>query len=282
MFPHLLVCFLLQTGFPLRASSGVASSGVASSGVASPGVASSGVASSGVDSALCARKDTTDITDVFNTLMDVYDAYQTAAVTAADKKMPTLSLREANKVFEKKGEYFLPRCFKGRVPTSGVYDGDTFTMIAHCAPDTSKSYKWRVRLRGIDCPEMNGRTKKERRWAIAAREHVVSLIEGEVVTLDKIGYDKYGRVLANVSRDGKDVAASLLKAKLAVKYDGRTKAKIDWNEVCSKGKKLDKKVELLVKQYEEKRSKQGGLKAKSTTKRKKEVDGGGGFWGMFF
>ena len=250
------------------------------------------VDSRGGGTQLCAKwakKDSSTVDDIVsivsavsvaaNTLIDAYDAYQTAAVTAADKKMAAPSLRDANAMFEKKGGFFLPRCFKGRVPTNAnaIYDGDTFTMIAHNAPDASKSYKWRVRLRGCDCPELSGSTKSERRWAIVAREHVVSLIEGEVVTLDKIGYDKYGRVLANVEVNGVDLASSLLKAKLAVPYDGRTKSKVNWKELCSKGKRVDPRIDRIVTEYEERRK---VTKPKPSSKTK--IGFGGGFWGMFY
>ncbi len=91
-----------------------------------------------------------------------------------------------------------------------VVDGDTI----HCGEQ-------RVRLAGLDAPELRARCEEEARLAQAATERLRGLVEGGV-TLHQTGQDRFGRTLA-VVRDqrGEDVAAVLIREGLARPYDGR-------------------------------------------------------------
>ena len=91
-----------------------------------------------------------------------------------------------------------------------VVDGDTI----QCAGQ-------RVRLAGLDAPEMRARCKEERDLAMAATARLRVLLEGGV-TLEPAGQDRYGRILA-VVRDsrGEDVADVLIRENLARAYHGR-------------------------------------------------------------
>jgi endonuclease YncB( thermonuclease family) len=80
----------------------------------------------------------------------------------------------------------------------------------------------RVRLRGIDAPEMHARCADERDKAVAARAALTRLLSQGGVGITRIGQDKYGgRVDADVStaRTG-DVSAALLASGYARRYDG--------------------------------------------------------------
>ncbi len=101
-----------------------------------------------------------------------------------------------------------------------VIDGDTFEVRVHLWPGLNITT--RVRLRGIDTPELKARCMEERIKAEAARDALRAILEqGEVgivrVTLDKFG----GRVLADASTYATpDVAEKLLGAGHARRYGG--------------------------------------------------------------
>ena len=110
-----------------------------------------------------------------------------------------------------------------------VYDGDSITVGAplHIAGER-RFYKFSVRVRGIDCPEMRSRNRGEKQVAREAKKFVSERLMKRVVHLTRLGTDKYGRLLATVGYDGQDLSTQLLEAHLAVPYRGRRKNVIDW------------------------------------------------------
>lgn len=71
----------------------------------------------------------------------------------------------------------------------------------------------RVRLRGIDAPEMHARCDDERVKAVAARDALIKILGEGAVGISRIGQDKYGgRVDADVSTARTpDVSTALLE-----------------------------------------------------------------------
>lgn len=110
------------------------------------------------------------------------------------------------------------------------HDGDTLKVDIPGAPEIiGKSVG--VRVRGIDTPEMHGKGKCERLMAGLAKARVKLLLHGaKRIDLERVARDKYFRILADVSVDGKSLAGILIKEGLAVPYDGGTKAKRSWCE----------------------------------------------------
>jgi endonuclease YncB( thermonuclease family) len=104
-----------------------------------------------------------------------------------------------------------------------VYDGDTITIASKLPYTKSKLYRFSVRLRGIDCAEMRTKNVNEKICAKIAQEFVCNMLMGKHVILVNVNTDKYGRILADVISDGKNVSNMLLMKRLAVKYDGGTK-----------------------------------------------------------
>ena len=101
-----------------------------------------------------------------------------------------------------------------------VLDGDTFEARVHIWP--GMDITTRVRLRGIDAPEMSARCADERSKAEAARNALQRMLNEGSVAISRIGQDKYGgRVDADVStaRTG-DVSAALLERALVRRYSG--------------------------------------------------------------
>ena len=99
-------------------------------------------------------------------------------------------------------------------------DGDTFEARVHLSPDLDPTS--RVRLRGIDAPELKASCPQELQMAEAARDALRRLLgEGEVAIFN-IGPDKYsGRVVADVAtRKTANVSSALLAAGHARSYSG--------------------------------------------------------------
>ncbi len=101
-----------------------------------------------------------------------------------------------------------------------VIDGDTFEARVRIWP--GHDVTTRVRLRGIDAPEMRARCREEERGAIAARDALAAMLAQGEVGISKVGPDKYGgRVVAAAStRKTADVSAALLAFGLARPYNG--------------------------------------------------------------
>jgi endonuclease YncB( thermonuclease family) len=86
----------------------------------------------------------------------------------------------------------------------------------------------RVRLFGVDTPELRARCEEEQALAREARDFVRARLESKRVNLRDVRYDKYGRrVLARVfTPEGEDLAESLIRRGLARAYDGS--ARLGW------------------------------------------------------
>ncbi|MBR0871748.1 thermonuclease family protein [Bradyrhizobium tropiciagri] len=98
-------------------------------------------------------------------------------------------------------------------------DGDTFEARVHLSsgPDVTA----RVRLRGIDAPELKASCARELRMAEAATSALRDLLSQGNVAIYNIGPDKYGRVLADVATKRTDsVSAAMLAAGHARAYNG--------------------------------------------------------------
>lgn len=90
-----------------------------------------------------------------------------------------------------------------------VADGDTFVLLV----DGNKQV--RVRLHGIDAPEMTG----SQPYCRQSKEKLSSLLEGKTVTVRVNGYDRYERALGIVSTDAcKDVNLEMLRSGMAWHY----------------------------------------------------------------
>lgn len=101
--------------------------------------------------------------------------------------------------------------------TVTVTDGDSVIL-----PATGMATALRLRLVGIDGPELNGRCPEERALAQEARDRLIQLTRDGVTVQSALEFDRYGRILARLlTRDGRDVAEVLIAEGLAHRYDGR-------------------------------------------------------------
>jgi micrococcal nuclease len=118
-----------------------------------------------------------------------------------------------------------------RVRVLDVYDGDTCTL-AFLEPYAQRVVvRERVRLAGIDTPELRPPKSTKDRDAVvalahAARARLVMLVQdgGPIMTATFGKRDKYGRPLVSLRlADGRDVARVLLAEGHAKPYDGGAK-----------------------------------------------------------
>jgi len=104
-----------------------------------------------------------------------------------------------------------------------VYDGDTFRVnIDSLPPIVGRNI--RIRVNGIDTPEIRGRCLYEKNLALEARDFVrAKLSNAKEIKLTNLQRGKYFRVVANVVVDGVSLEQELLDNELAYEYSGGKK-----------------------------------------------------------
>ena len=97
-----------------------------------------------------------------------------------------------------------------------VLDGDTFRAKTTIK---NKEIVTKIRVRGIDTPEIRGDCKYERDLAKKAKKFVIKYLKGREIILKNISKGYYhGRHVADVYVDGKSLAETLLENNLAQIY----------------------------------------------------------------
>ncbi len=99
-----------------------------------------------------------------------------------------------------------------------VYDGDTLTVDA--APWPGLTARTKVRVAGVDTPEIRGKCQREKDLAIRARDFVRATVGAEV-QLTNVRLGKYaGRVIAEVWVNGRKLSDLLIAENLGRPYHG--------------------------------------------------------------
>ena len=98
------------------------------------------------------------------------------------------------------------------------YDGDTCTST-----DGEK-----LRLACIDTPELRGK-RADPIPAKAARDYLNGLVAGEEVSIRRITKDRYGRTVAELSKDGVNIQERLVDKGFASVYK-RYSDQCDWSQ----------------------------------------------------
>lgn len=117
------------------------------------------------------------------------------------------------------GAYLFEGMERPRTYPAGVcraVDGDTLD----CAGA-------RIRLVDIDAPELNGQCPAEIQMAERAKlAAMIALANAPAHVTPERGKDRYGRLLARVSVDGRDLGETLMAQRLARPYSGGRRG--DW------------------------------------------------------
>ena len=95
-----------------------------------------------------------------------------------------------------------------------VSDGDTITGV------TSNQTKLRIRLLGIDTPEIPRGPKPGQAYGEEARDYLNHLIGGKTVRVDAYGPDRYKRILAVIWDDQINVNLLMVAMGYAEMYRG--------------------------------------------------------------
>jgi len=109
----------------------------------------------------------------------------------------------------------------GPVPARVVAVADGDTVLVRARIWLGQDVETRIRLEGVDAPELKGKCDVERRLAVKARDFVAARIEGRTVKLFHIQYGKYaGRVVARIRDAEGDLSDAIIKAGLGRAYAG--------------------------------------------------------------
>lgn len=87
--------------------------------------------------------------------------------------------------------------------------------------DTVRLGNERIRIIGLDAPELRAKCRAERRLAERARDRLAELVDTDDIEIIRSARpDKYRRTLAIIRADGQDVARVLISEGLARVYHG--------------------------------------------------------------
>ncbi len=105
--------------------------------------------------------------------------------------------------------------YAGQFTVVKVSDGDTVRAQGH-------DIEIKVRLAGIDAPE-TGRKKRDpgQPYSQKSKKYLSDSVLNKVVDIQGYGSDRYGRILAVITLEGRNINLEMVKAGLAEVYQGR-------------------------------------------------------------
>ena len=107
-----------------------------------------------------------------------------------------------------------------------IYDGDTFTANLNCSEELLCS-KMPIRVKGVDTPEIKGKSEAEKNLAKKAKEYTKSFLSRPNIVLQDCTRDKYFRLDCYVMVGDSNLTKELIDKRLGVPYMGETKV-TDW------------------------------------------------------
>jgi micrococcal nuclease len=108
------------------------------------------------------------------------------------------------------------RLYNYNARVTRVVDGDTFDATIDLGFDVNLNV--RIRMAGINTPEMKSRLVAERQKAAKAKDFLTDKLTGKDILLDSSGQDKYGRWIGVVHLGKENVNDTMIAEDLAVKY----------------------------------------------------------------
>ena len=153
-------------------------------------------------------------------------------------------------------EYFSLDGYETMAKVVKVYDGDTVHVVFKYF---DKYFKWNCRILHVDTPELRTKDAEEKKRGYECRDKLSALIMDKVVSLKCSKFDKYGRLLVEITvpETGIKIHEYLISEGLANKYEGKTKEKWDFSE-----DEPEKSKDVEVKPIKEKVVKEKVVKEK--------------------
>ena len=109
----------------------------------------------------------------------------------------------------------------------GVTDGDTVTVL------TPNNDEVKIRLYGADAPE------RKQDFGTRSREFLVSLIFGQTVTVTPYGKDLYGRTIAKIFFNGRDIGLTCIEYGYCWWYETYAKKEVQYKKAQEKARKQE-------------------------------------------
>jgi endonuclease YncB( thermonuclease family) len=116
--------------------------------------------------------------------------------------------------------FFTLKGHKCKAKVVHVYDGDTVHLVFEFL---GQLFKWHARIAHVDTPELKTKNVEEKKKGYEVRDKLRELIDNKVVDIVCLDFDKYGRVLAEITYNGERVDEWLIKNDYAKSYEGKTK-----------------------------------------------------------
>jgi endonuclease YncB( thermonuclease family) len=113
---------------------------------------------------------------------------------------------------------------KSKAKVVYIYDGDTVHLVIEVF---NQLFKWKCRIAHVDTPELKTKDLHEKEMGYVARDKLKELMENKIVDVECFEFDKYGRLLVEITVDGIKVHEWLISNGYAKSYEGKTKEK--WN-----------------------------------------------------
>ena len=102
----------------------------------------------------------------------------------------------------------MPICGDGK-RVNCVIDGDTFWLDGE-----------KIRIEGIDAPEVKGKCRHERQLAARATKRLSVLLSRQAIKIERNGKDRFGRTLVQVSTGRGEIGKAMIRDGLAREYAG--------------------------------------------------------------
>jgi micrococcal nuclease len=166
--------------------------------------------------------------------------------------------------------YFSLDGYETKAKIVKVYDGDTVHAVFKMF---DKYYKWNCRILHVDTPELRTKDLEEKKRGYECKEKLCALILDKIVLLNCSKFDKYGRLLVEITvpETGVKIHEYLISEGLANKYEGKTKEKWDFSKEGEAEPKVEKpKVEKSEKPVKPKVEKPKAEKSEKPVKPKVE------------
>ncbi len=111
-----------------------------------------------------------------------------------------------------------------------IYDGDTIQI-------SGLDLIFKVRMVGIDSPEIGYKGQQSQPYSQKSKKYLSMLLQKKKITLKSYGLGGYGRQLAEIFVDGKNINIEMIKAGLAEVYKGKPSKMLDTQRYLKEEKK---------------------------------------------